>query len=112
MRRQVVATITAKKRLVKRWFYIDITKALNSEADRESAIFALPEDRRLKTNFDKDIVLDLSTPALEFENLMFPLNQVFSTDEWMQGFWKYWNTSLERLQAIADALTGAPSMGR
>lgn len=95
MRRQVVTTITAKKRLVKRWFYIDIVKALNSEADRESAIFALPEDRRLKTNFDKDIVLDLSASELEFENLMFPLNQVFSTDDWMQGFWKHWSTKGE-----------------
>lgn len=28
MRRQVVSTITAKKRLVKRWFYLDMTKAL------------------------------------------------------------------------------------
>lgn len=91
MRRQVVSTITAKKRLVKRWFYIDMMKALNSEADRESAIFALPEDRKLKENFDKDIVLDLSSPELEYEKLMFPLNQVFSTDVWMQGFWNYWN---------------------
>lgn len=91
MRRQVVTTITAKKRLVKRWFYIDMMKALNSEADRESAIFALPEDRKLKENFDRDIVLDLSSPELEYEKLMFPLNQVFSTDVWMQGFWNYWN---------------------
>ncbi|MDO9597015.1 MAG: DUF262 domain-containing protein [Azoarcus sp.] len=91
MRRQVVSTITAKKRLVRRWFYIDMMKALNSEADRDSAIFAVPEDRKLKVNFDKDIVLDLSSPELEYEKLMFPLNQVFSTDVWMQGFWSYWN---------------------
>ena len=58
-------------------------KALNSEADRESAIFAVPEDRKMKENFDKDIVLDLSSPELEYEELMFPLNQVFSTDGWM-----------------------------
>lgn len=95
MRRQVVSTITAKKRLVKRWFYIDMMKALNSEADRDSAIFTLPEDRKLKANFDKDIVLDLSAPELEYGNLMFPLNQVFNTDEWMQGFWKYWSAKGE-----------------
>ena len=95
MRRQVVSTITAKKRLVKRWFYIDMMKALNSEADREAAIFAVPEDRKLKTNFDKDILLDLSAPALEFDSLMFPLNRVFNTDEWMQGFWKHWSAKGE-----------------
>ncbi|MFZ4534892.1 GmrSD restriction endonuclease domain-containing protein [Propionivibrio sp.] len=95
MRRQVVSTITAKKRLIKRWFYIDMMKAMNSEADRESAIFAVPEDRKLKENFDKDIVLNLSSPELEYEQLMYPLNQAFSTDPWMQGFWNYWNTKGE-----------------
>ncbi len=95
MRRQVVSTITAKKRLVERWFYIDMLKALNGEADRESAIFAVPADRKLKANFDKDIVLDLSSQELEYEKLMFPLNQVFDTDAWMQGFWNYWNTKGE-----------------
>jgi len=95
MRRQVVSTITAKKRLVKRWFYIDIRKSLNTEADRDSAIFAVPEDRKMKENFDKDIVLDLSSPELEYEHLMYPLNQAFSTDVWMQGFWNYWNTKGE-----------------
>jgi len=95
MRRHVVSTITSKKRLVKRWFYIDIMKALNSEPDRESAIFAVPEDRKIKENFDKDTVLDLSTPELEYEKLMFPLNQVFSTQLWMQGFWNFWNAKGE-----------------
>lgn len=90
MRRQVVSTITAKKRLVKRWFYIDIRKALNTEADRDSAIFAVPEDRKLKENFDKDIVLNLSSPELEYENLMFPLNQVFNWDTWQEEFGDYW----------------------
>ena len=90
MRRQVVSTITAKKRLVKRWFYIDIRKALNTEADRDSAIFAVPEDRKLKENFDKDIVLNLSSPKLEYENLMFPLNQVFNWDTWQEEFGDYW----------------------
>jgi hypothetical protein len=90
MRRQVVTTITAKKRLVKRWFYIDMMKALNSEADRDSAIFAVPEDRKLKENFDKNIVLDLSSPQLEYDHLMYPLNQAFNWDTWQEEFGDYW----------------------
>jgi len=90
MRRQVVSTITAKKRLVKRWFYIDIRKALSAEADRDSAISAMPEDRKLKENFDKDIVLDLSVPQLEYESLMYPLNQAFNWDTWQEEFGDYW----------------------
>jgi len=90
MRRQVVSTITAKKRLVKRWFYIDIRKALNAEADRDSAIFAVPEDRKIKENFDKDIVLDLSSAQLEYDSLMYPLNQAFNWDTWQEEFGDYW----------------------
>lgn len=90
MRDQVVSTITAKKRLVKRWFYIDIHKALNAEADRDSAIFAVPEDRKIKENFDKDIVLDLSSSQFEYENLMYPLNQAFNWDTWQEEFGDYW----------------------
>ncbi|WP_305041773.1 GmrSD restriction endonuclease domain-containing protein [Geoalkalibacter sp.] len=90
MRRQVVTTINPKKKLVKRWFYLDIRKALSSEAERDSAIFAVPEDRRIKTNFDKDIVLDLSTPELEYEQLMYPLNQAFNWDTWQEEFGDYW----------------------
>lgn len=90
MRDQVVSTITAKKRLVKRWFYIDIHKALNTEADRDSAIFAVPEDRKIKENFDKDIVLDLSSSQFEYENLMYPLNQAFNWDTWQEEFGDYW----------------------
>ena len=90
MRRQVVSTITAKKRLVKRWFYIDIRNALNAEADRDSAIFAVPEDRKLKENFDKDIVLDLSSSELEYEQLIYPLNQAFNWDTWQEEFGDYW----------------------
>ena len=90
MRKEVVATITAKKRLVKRWFYIDIRKALASDADRDAAIFAVPEDRRIKENFDKDIKLDLSTPQFEYEQLMYPLSQSFDWDTWQDGFNDYW----------------------
>lgn len=90
MRREVVTTITAKKRLVRRWFYIDMMKALNSEADRDSAIFAVPEDRKLKENFDKDIVLDLSSPQLEYDRLMYPLNRAFDWDTWQEEFGDYW----------------------
>jgi len=90
LRRDVVQTITPKNKMVKRWFYIDIQKALMPDGDRDDAIFSVPEDRRLKTNFDKDILLDLSEPQHEFATMMFPLNRVFDWDEWQEGFGDYW----------------------
>lgn len=91
LQQQVVSTITAKKRLVDRWFYIDIMKALEPEADRDAAIVAVPADRRLKENFDRDVVLDLSTPEKEYEHFMFPLNRVFDPMNWSFGFVGYWS---------------------
>ncbi len=90
LRCEVVQTVTPRLKLVKRWFYIDIRKAMNSAEDRENAIVSVPEDRRIKSDFDRKIDLDLSTPELEFQNLMFPLNQVFDWDEWQDGFNEYW----------------------
>lgn len=90
MRQEVVQTVTPRLKLVKRWFYIDIRKAMNAAEDRENAIVSVPEDRRIKSDFDRKIDLDLSTPELEYQNLMFPLNQVFDWDDWQDGFNEYW----------------------
>jgi hypothetical protein len=90
MRREVVETITPRMKLVRRWFYIDIEAALRPETDREDAIFSVPEDRQIKSDFDRKIDLDLSEPELEYENLRFPLNQAFDWDAWQEGFGDYW----------------------
>lgn len=90
LRREVVQTVTPRLKLVKRWFYIDIRKAMNPSEDRENAIVSVPEDRRIKSDFDRKIELDLSTPEREYQNLMFPLNQVFDWDAWQDGFYEYW----------------------
>lgn len=90
LRRVVVQTITPRLKLVNRWFYIDIRKALSPAEDREDAIVSVPEDRRIKSDFDRKIELDVSTPELEYKNLMFPLNQLFDWDEWQDGFNEYW----------------------
>ncbi|MBP1806964.1 GmrSD restriction endonuclease domain-containing protein [Rubellimicrobium aerolatum] len=90
LRREVVETVTPRLKYVKRWFYIDMRKALDPDIDREEAIIGVPEDRRIKSGFHK-VDLDLSAPELEYENLMFPLNRVLSWDDWMMGFWSFWS---------------------
>lgn len=72
------------------FYYFDIEKALDGSGDREDAIEAVPEDRVLRTNFGKDVLLDLSTPEKEYEQLRFPVNQVFDWDRWQEGFWEFW----------------------
>ncbi|ESQ74507.1 DUF262 domain-containing protein [Asticcacaulis sp. AC402] len=86
MRPEVVETITARQKKVKRWFYIDIRKAMDSDVDREDAIISVPEDRRIKSDFDRQVDLDLTTREDEFDNLMFPLNQVLDYDRWQTAY--------------------------
>src|SRR6202012_3268600 len=43
LRNKVVETVTPKNKKVKRWFYIDIRKALDPTVDREEAIVGVPE---------------------------------------------------------------------
>lgn len=91
LRRKVVDTITAKNKKVRRWFYIDIRKALDASVEREEAIIAVPEDRLVKKEFGREVFLDLSSTACEYANLMFPLCDVFDWDDWQEGFNEYWD---------------------
>ena len=90
IRQTVVETVNAKKHAIKRWYYIDIEKALDPEVNREEAIIGLPQTKRLTSNFGRDVHLDLSTPEAEFENLKFPVNQIFNDRDWEHGFEDYW----------------------
>jgi hypothetical protein len=38
----------ARRKPIKRWYDVDIAKALDPEGDREQAIVAFPEDRQLR----------------------------------------------------------------
>ncbi|MEA2915969.1 MAG: hypothetical protein QOJ15_8050 [Bradyrhizobium sp.] len=60
LRGKVVETVTPKKKRVKRWFYIDIQKALDDSIDREEAIVGLPESKIISTDFGREVLVDLS----------------------------------------------------
>lgn len=90
LRGKVVETVTPKKKKVTRWFYIDIRKALDPAADREEAIVGVPEDRMIRTDFGREVLLDLSSPEREYALLMYPVSGVFDWDKWQDGFDKHW----------------------
>ena len=57
----------------------------------DAGIVGVPADRIIRTNFGRDIQLDLSKPEFEFEHDLFPLNQVFDHTDWYfswRGHWK------------------------
>ncbi|MFE8033572.1 DUF262 domain-containing protein [Thiohalocapsa marina] len=90
LRNKVIATITPKKKKVKRWFYLDIRQTLDPHTDREDAVIGVPEDRVIRKSFGREPVLDLSTPEQEYAELMYPVTQVFDWDRWQDGFDEYW----------------------
>jgi hypothetical protein len=96
LRSKVVETVTPKKKKVKRWFYIDIRKALDESIDREEAIIGVPEDRIIRTDFGREVVLDLSTAEREYASLMYPISQVFEWDNWQDGFDEYWSGDVNK----------------
>jgi hypothetical protein len=91
MRNAVVETITPRQKLVRHWFYIDMDQALTSGADRQDAFLGIPEDRKIKEDFDRKVKTDLSSAELEYKHLMFPANRVFDSYKWMLGFINFWN---------------------
>ena len=75
MTEQPVKTWDAKGKEVRRWYYLDMKKCLEKDADREEAVVSVPEDKLLKT-FRGEVTHDLSSPENEYKNDMFPLRVI------------------------------------
>ena len=114
--KEPVNTATEKGKNIERYYYLDINKCLDEHEDREDAVLSIPSDRRVKTNFDRDIVLDLSSDKLEYEHEMFPLNLVFDSnarEDWGDGYKEYHEYSKEFMEKykkfrteVLDVITG------
>ena len=87
---QPVQTQDARKKAIKRWYYIDMNLALEENGDRDEAIVSLPDDRRMR-NFRNDVIADYSTPEREYEAGLFPMSRVFSSADWRRGYNRFWN---------------------
>jgi hypothetical protein len=77
-----VQTRTSKGKKIQRHYYFDISLAVDSPQDLASAIVAVNENRKGRSNIVREVELDLSTRELECKNLYFPCNQVMNSDEW------------------------------
>lgn len=86
LRGEVVKTVTPKRKTVRRWFYIDMQKALDAESEREAAILSVPEDKVLRSDFGRRVELDLSTRDAEIEERMFPVASLLSFSQWQGDY--------------------------
>lgn len=78
--KEPVSTKTEKGKAIKRYYYLSMEKCLDDDEDRFDAVLSIPEDRKIKENFDRDVKLDLSTREYEYENKLFPVNIVFDSN--------------------------------
>jgi hypothetical protein len=85
-----VYTQDNRRQRFQRWYYIDMLKAMDPGADREDAIFSVPVDRRVTSDFGREIVLDLSSPELEYQNHMMPTERLLDSMDWVLEYNDYW----------------------
>ena len=94
MAKDAVITKTDKGKVIKRFYYLDMKLCLDESQDRYDAIVAVPEDKKVKTDFDRTVLLDLSTRELEYKHEMFPVNIIFDSsarEDWADGYKEYHN---------------------
>lgn len=73
----IVATKDSRGKLMQRRYYLDITKALEGEDSIDDAVISIPGDGKARSNFGKDVELDVSTEDLEREHSYFPLRLLY-----------------------------------
>lgn len=99
---EAIKTKDDKSKLVERFYYVDIVKALGTPAEREEAVFSIAKDRRITKDFGRTTVLDVSSPDREYAAACFPLNRVFDSSPWFMGWMKYWTYDPARIEQFND----------
>ncbi|PKN45142.1 MAG: hypothetical protein CVU63_09320, partial [Deltaproteobacteria bacterium HGW-Deltaproteobacteria-20] len=99
---QPVPTRTDKGKDIDRFYYLDIPKAIDPEADREEAVVSLPPNRMRLTDFNRVVEFDVSTADKEYQQGYFPLAVMFSDAyyEWCQGYRAHHGYEKEKMRLL------------
>lgn len=93
---EIVTTRNEKNYEIKRWYYVDMAKAMDENCDLEEAIISINEKKQITEDFGRRIVLDLSEKEFEFENLMYPVCMIDDYSTWRREFNEYWQYDREK----------------
>lgn len=85
---QAVKTHDRKGKEIRRLYYLNIKNALDPNADREEAIFSMPEERLIK-NFRGEVIEDYSTVEKECAAGLLPLCLIYDVAGLTQWQMKY-----------------------
>lgn len=98
----VVKTRDSKGYEIKRWYYIDMQKALNPDLDLEESIFSINENKIATKNLGHEIICDLSSQEKEFDQMMFPVCMIDEFNEWRWRFEEYWKYNTNKLRFLSQ----------
>jgi uncharacterized protein with ParB-like and HNH nuclease domain len=93
---EIVKTKNEKNYEIKRWYYIDMIKSMDENYDLEEAIISLNENKQIREDFGRRIVLDLSEKEFEYKNLMYPVYMIDEYSAWRREFNEYWEYDREK----------------
>ena len=103
-----VNTRTEKGQAIKRYYYIDMAKAVDSNIDRVDSILSVPENRKVTSDFGRKIDLDVSSAELEYEQKLFPLNIILDPNKyakWQMGFMQHYHYDPNASMLYTEFLT-------
>ena len=84
-----VKTRTEKGKPIERHYYWHIPTALEGGEHLDDAIVAVEPDKLVKSDFGRQIDLDLSTVEKECTQLYFPCDQILNSDLWEEALYKF-----------------------
>jgi len=98
---QPVPTRTEKGADIRRLYFLDMAKCLDSDADREEAVISVPETLQVTSDFGRKVDLDVSTPELQYAQRLFPVTLLFDIQgfmTWESGFSAHHQFGAEAMQ--------------
>ncbi|HEX4077487.1 MAG TPA: DUF262 domain-containing protein [Rhizomicrobium sp.] len=87
--REPVKTSDEKGKPIERFYYFHIPSALDGPARLDQSLIAIDPDRKQRTNFGRDVKLDLSTRELECRLLYFPCSEILNSDDWERSLYEF-----------------------
>jgi hypothetical protein len=102
-----VNTSDEKGKPIERHYYFHIPSALEGAARLDQSLIALDPDRKQRTNFGRDIKLDLSTRELECRQLYFPCSEILNSDAWERSLYEYAHEAFGQYMAFRNEVLQA-----